>query len=73
MVEEIEIKEVAEVDFVLRSLGTYLKVPQEVKAQFNFDIDVASPRVQATQEKGVLNLTYSFSLDKEGKVRKQLK
>jgi hypothetical protein len=71
MEKEIEIKETTEVDFILRSLGCYLKVPQEVKAKFGVDLETASPKVNATQDKGKLILAYAFDLDKEGKARKQ--
>ena len=66
----IEIKEKIGVDFVLRSLGTYLKVPAEVKSKFGFEKDIASPKVTASQEKGNLILTYVFPLDKENKIKK---
>lgn len=70
---EIEIKDSTEVDFMLRSLGAYLKVPQEVKGKFGIDLETASPKVTATQDKGKLILAYAFDLDKEGKARKQNK
>jgi len=73
MTNEIEIKETAEVDFMLRSLGAYLKVPQEVKSRFGIDLETASPKVTANQEKGNLVLAYAFALDNKGMARKQNK
>lgn len=73
MTNEIEIKETAELDFMLRSLGAYLKVPAEVKSRFGIDLETASPKVTATQEKGSLVLAYAFALNEKGMARKQNK
>jgi hypothetical protein len=67
----IKIKDQVGVDFVLRSLGSYLKVPVEVRNQFGIDKTTASPKVEADKVKNKLVLTYEFTLDEDGKAKKQ--